>query len=495
MLRVIEHYVTRSIGDRHGTQRSTPFCETEAMATPPARLDDDRLDALTSETVELLQALIRNRCVNDGTEASGEEIRNADVLQQVIEGAGVDVERYEAAPGRASIVARIAGTNPNAPSLCLMGHTDVVPVNESGWREDPFGGEIIDSGDGPEVWGRGAVDMLNITASMAVAFRNLASGGFRPTGDLIYFGVADEEAGSTYGARWMADNHPDAIRADYVLTESGGLHSGPEDASVVGINIAEKGVAWRRLRVRGTPGHGSAPFRGNNALVKAAGVIQRLADYRPAPRFHELWPARVESLGVPDDLKAALLDPDAIDAALVALPKGHAAHFHACTHTTFSPNLIDGSESGGGRMKVNTIPDAVVIDVDVRTLPGEGPDDVDAHLRAALGELFDQVEVEPLMNDAASISRIDTPLWDSLQRAVNVPFPATRLSPQFMVGFTDSRIYRELGAVSYGAGLFSPSLDAGAFGSRFHGNDERVDIESLALTTRLWHDVATDLLG
>lgn len=458
-------------------------------------LDDRHLDALTNETVELLQTLIRNRCVNDGTAASGDEVRNADVLQQVIEGAGVDVERFDAAPGRTSIVARIGGSDPDAPSLCLMGHTDVVPVNESGWREDPFGGEIIDGSDGPEVWGRGAVDMLNLTASMAVAFRDLAASGFRPTGDLIYFGVADEEAGSAYGARWMADHHREAIAADYVLTESGGLHSGPEEASVVGINIAEKGVAWRRLRVSGTPGHGSAPFRGDNALVKAAGVIQRLADYRPAPRFHELWPARVESLDLNPDLKAALLDPAAIDTALQDLPKGLASHFHACTHTTFSPNLIDGNESGGGRMKVNTIPDAVIVDVDVRTLPGEGPDDVDAHLRAALGDLFDHVEVEPLMNDAASISRVDTPLWDSLQRAVTVPFPAARLGAQFMVGFTDSRIYREMGAVAYGAGLFSPSLDAGAFASRFHGNDERVDIESLALTTRLWHHVVTDLLG
>jgi acetylornithine deacetylase/succinyl-diaminopimelate desuccinylase-like protein len=459
----------------------------------PSGLDDRDLDDLTAGTVELLQAMIRNACVNDGTEASGGEARNADLLAQVLDGAGLDVERFEAAPRRTSIVARIEGTDPDAASLCLMGHTDVVPVNAAGWREDPFGGEIIDSGDGPEVWGRGAVDMLNLTASMAVVFRALASSGFRPRGDLIYFGVADEEAGSAYGARWMADHHADAIRADYVLTENGGLHSGPTDATVVGINVAEKGVAWRRLRLRGTPGHGSAPYRSDNALVKAAGVIQRLADYRPAPRLHELWPARVESLGLPDELAAALLDPATIDDALATLPVGQAAHFHACTHTTFSPNLVDGS--GGGRMKVNAIPDTVVVDVDVRTLPGEGTDDVDAHLRAALGELYAEVEVSPLMNDAASISRIDTPLWDSLQRAVNRPFPASRLSPQFIVGFTDARIYREMGAVAYGAGLFSPSLDAGAYGSRFHGNDERIDIESLALTTRLWYDVVTDLLG
>ncbi len=199
--------------------------------------------------------------------------------------------------------------------------------------------------------------------------------------------------------------------------------------------------------MRGTPGHGSAPFRGDNALVKAAGVVQRLAEYRPAPRFHELWPSRVASLDIPDEFKDVLLDPAQIDDVLDNLPSvGAASHLHACTHTTFSPNLVDGNPSGDGRMKVNVIPDTVVIEVDIRTLPGEGPDEVDAHLRAALGDLADHVEVEAIMNDAASISRTDTPLWDSLQRAVNVPFPTATLSPQFIVGFTDARVYRDLGA-------------------------------------------------
>jgi acetylornithine deacetylase/succinyl-diaminopimelate desuccinylase-like protein len=453
-------------------------------------IDGGQLGTLTNETVELLQTLIRNRCVNDGTPESGEEVRNADVLQNFIEGPGVLIERFEPTPGRVSIVGRIEGSDPDAPSLCLMGHTDVVPVNESGWDEDPFGGEILDIGAGPEVWGRGAVDMLNLTSSMAVVFRNLANSGFRPAGDLLFFGVADEEAGSAHGARWMADNHPDAIRADYVLTESGGLHSGPEEAPFIGVNIAEKGVAWRRLTLRGRPGHGSAPFRSDNALVKAAGVVQRLADYRPAPKFHELWSNRVETLGLPDELTSALLDPNQIEDLLDVLPAAAGAHFHACTHTTFSPNLVDG-----GQMKVNVIPDTVVIDVDIRTLPGEGPDEVEAHLRAALGDLADHVEIEPLMNDAASISRADTPLWDALERAVNNPFPTARLSAQFVAGFTDARIYREMGAIAYGAGLFSPSLDVGAYASRFHGNNERIDIESLALTTRLWHHVVTDLLA
>ncbi len=442
---------------------------------------------LTSQTVEMLQALIRNACVNDGTTASGQETRNADLLETFLEGTGLDIERFDAAPGRTSLVARIEGSIPDAPSLCLMGHTDVVPVNPDGWSRDPFAAELVDG----EVWGRGAVDMLNLVASQAVAFRTLADQGFRPTGDLIFFAVADEESGSAHGARWMADHHRDIIAADYVLTENGGIHSGDESAPAISVNVAEKGVAWRRLTVRGTPGHGSMPYRTDNALVKAAAVVQRIADYRPPPRFHELWRGQVDAMNLPDDVRDQLLNEDRVDEFLAAVPSaGTARHLHACTHTTFSPNV------GDGRGKTNVIPDTVSLDIDIRTMPGDTADEVAAHLRAALGDdLADHVEVDALMNDPASSSRTDTPLWDALERAVTRPFPTARINPQFTVGFTDARVYREMGSVAYGAGLLSPTIGGGEFARRFHGHDERIDVESLRLTTDLYLDVCRDLLA
>ena len=94
---------------------------------------------LHGEATELLQQLIRNGCVNDGTPDSGHERRNADVLAAVLEGAGLEVQRYTPHGERTSIVARIEGSDPEAPAVCLMGHTDVVPFNASGWREDPLG--------------------------------------------------------------------------------------------------------------------------------------------------------------------------------------------------------------------------------------------------------------------------------------------------------------------------------------------------------------------
>jgi acetylornithine deacetylase/succinyl-diaminopimelate desuccinylase-like protein len=444
-------------------------------------------DALTGETVELLQQLIRNQCVNDGTVASGQEARTTDVLRTYLGKTGLDVEVYEpdGAPGRTSLVARIEGSDPAAPTLCLMGHTDVVPVTPEHWTRDPFGGELVNG----EVWGRGAIDMLNLTASQAVALRALARRGWTPRGTLVYLACADEEAGGALGAGHVCKRHWDALRADYLLTENGGTVSTLGGETAVTVHVGEKGVAWRRLRVQGTPGHGSMPYGSDNALVKAAHVVTRLADYRPAPYVDDLWQTFVASLDVPAPLKAALADPSRVDDTIARLSPALARMAWSVTHTTFSPNICHGG------VKTNVIPDVVDIEVDIRTVPGDSDDEVRRHLDKALGDLAEEVHVEKLFSKQASVSPINTPLWDVLGRVVGGHYPGARLLPKLIVGFTDAPYFREHGAVAYGFGLFSRSLTAEAMSGRFHGNDERVDVESLALTTQAWLDVCEQFLG
>ncbi len=443
-------------------------------------------DGLVGEATELLQALIRNRCVNDGRPESGEERRSADLLRDYLEGGGLDVERFESAPGRGSLVARIEGSDPQAPTLCLMGHTDVVPVNAAGWREDPFGGELIDG----EVWGRGAVDMLNLTATMAVAVKHLAASGFRPRGSLVYFAVADEEAGGHLGAEWMVREHWDAVACHYVLTEIGGWSQptagGPRR---IVVNVAEKGIVWRRLVISGTPGHGSMPYGADNAVITAAEVVRRIAAYRPAARLDDLWHGQLDGLEVPTQLRQALGDPATIDAALAQLSPALARECHAVTHTTFSPNVVHGGQ------KTNTIPDEVVLEVDIRTLPGVSGDEVDAQLADAIGDLAGRVEVSRLQQQEATRSPTESPLWDALARRIDAAYPGSRLSPGMITGGTDARFFREKGAVALGAGLYSPEVTLETFSSRFHGNDERIDVASLGLSTELWTGVAAELLS
>lgn len=438
-----------------------------------------------NECTDLLQQLIRNACVNDGTVGSGGETRSSDLLRSYLEGSGVDIETYEAAPGRSSLVARIEGTDPEAPTLLLMGHTDVVPANPEHWRHDPFGGELIDG----EIWGRGAVDMLNLTASMAVATKRLARSGFAPRGTLIYLAVADEEAFGDYGAAHLMANERDAVLADYVITESGGIPLPSPSGLKLPVIVGEKGVFNMRLRVRGTAGHGSQPYRTDNALVTAAEVVRRIDAFEPATKIHEIWQRFIGSMGYPDEITQPLLSVDGLDEILGQLPLGMGRQFHACTHNTYAPTMMQAGT------KINVIPDEVTLEVDIRTLPGEGREEVMAELRLALGDLAERVEFEPGVYDPSSASPMDTPLWDTLSRVTQRWYPGSETVPYLTVGATDSRFFRRENRTAYGFGLFSQNMTFEDYGAMFHGDDERIDTASLALSTELWEVVADDLLN
>jgi acetylornithine deacetylase/succinyl-diaminopimelate desuccinylase-like protein len=447
---------------------------------------------LTGETVELLQQLIRHQCVNDSTPESGQEVQSARLLRDELEGLALDVELFEPAPGRMSLVARYDGTDASAPALCLMAHTDVVPVSPDGWLNDPFGGEMITSPDGvDEVWGRGAVDMLNLTSSMLVAFREIVRSGKRYPGDIIYFAVADEEAGSRLGAKYVVDNHWDAVRCEYVVTEYGGTPAhGPSGTSVLLTN-AQKSISLRRIVVHGTPGHGSMPYATDNALVKAAEITRRLTEAELAPQIDEMFRDRVMALGLEPHMEAGLLDPGRIADTLAQLPPDLARNIHSCCHMTVSPNRIQAGE------KANTVPDRAELILDIRRLPGQTHEDADRHLRDTIGpDLIGSVEIENLFPNAPNyraVSTTDTPLWSALEDSIRLAYPDARVVPSLITGGTDARFFRERGIPAYGAGLLSHNIPLGEFLSRFHGHNERIDIDSLQLTTQLWLDLVDRL--
>ena len=448
------------------------------MATVPG--------TLAEEVAELLQELIRNACVNDGSPESGQEHRSAEVLRDVLEGPGLDLEMLEPVAGRSSLVARIDGADASAPSLMLLGHTDVVPANPADWSRDPFGGEIVDG----EVWGRGAIDMLNLTSSMAVAVRRLADAGFRPRGDLVFIGIADEEALGRFGAGWLTEHLTDQVRTDFLVTEAGGFPMPSADGIRLPVITGEKGVFWCTLTVRGTPGHGSQPLRTDNAVVKAARAVQRLAEHAVPAEVHEAWERFVVGIGLPAEIAEPLLDPARVDAFCAELPAlGLARQAHACTHTTLAPTILHGGA------KVNVIPDRAELQLDIRTLPGWGRPEVEAMLLEALGDLAPDVEISWHSTEEATTSPLDTPLWESLERVARQSYPDSRCVPFLSVGATDARFFRALGTTAYGFGLFSQRLTFEDYATMFHGVDERVDVESLGLSADLWGGLARDLLA
>ena len=442
-------------------------------------------DAMLDDTVELLRELVRAACVNDGSAQSGQEVRGVRVLQRFFAdvdaavGGKLETHVFESAPGRASLIARIAGTDPTAPVLGLIGHLDVVPADPEQWQRDPFGGDLVDG----EVWGRGTVDMLYLTATFAAVVRQLARADKAPRGGLVLLAVADEEAGSEYGLKWLLREHPEAVHMTEALSESGGMRMG----DCVAIDVAEKGSAGRRLVVRGVPAHASIPHGSSNAAVKAAEVLRRLSMVEPAPQFGELWAPFVGAQVADAGLAERLLDPVRADAALLELG-GIAGYAHAISRITISPTVLRSGQTH------NVIPDVATIDLDIRTLPGTTDDEVDSLLRQMLGELADEVEVQHLHGWAATGSPLDHPLYKAVAQAVHRTSGA-QVVPIMAAGGSDSRLVRGAGIAAYGFGLLSDEWSYERYRERIHAHNERIDVASIGLTLDALRRVVADRIG
>lgn len=434
---------------------------------------------MSEPTVELLRRLIQNRCVNDGTIDSGQEQVSVATLVDFL---GVPGEIVEPAPGRQSLVYRIPGTDPDAPSLALVPHLDVVPVTPAGWSVDPFSAEISDG----FVWGRGAVDMLNVTAAMAVAFRPYLSGERKLPGDLVFAAVADEENSGILGAKHLVDERWDLVGADYLLTEVAYPTLDTPDGPAYPVSVGEKGPYWTTMVSTGTPGHGSGPYGADNALDAMAAAIDGLFRTPMPVAITDEWREFVSGLGFADEMGEALVDPDRVDGAIDRLAvddPAFARYVHAATHLTVSPNKLAAG------IKANVIPDMATAEVDLRALPGMDRGFVDDHLRKAMGSARDRIDLHPMADHPASTSSRGNPLWDAIVDGIEHHTGSRRVVPALMTVATDARFWRHRGTIAYGVGLFDDRIGFGEFLSLFHGHDERVSVESVARTTDLLQTV------
>ncbi len=408
------------------------------------------------ETLDHLRALIRL----DTTNPPGNEKIAANYMARVLAQHGIDPILIEPMPRRTSLIARVAGANRSQGPLMLSSHTDVVPVESSRWSRDPFGGDLADGC----VWGRGAIDMKAKCAMDLMLMSALKRSGALAQRDLILAAVADEEAGSELGARYLVEHHPDLVNAGFVLNETGGFTMFIGEHRFYPIQVAEKGFVTVRMTVAGSPGHGSMP-RSDTAIAWMAELLTRLTHTPMRQRLTPLVRTTLNELGIPPDKAPPLFRP------MMA--------------NTVCPTIVHAG------YKDNVIPGEATAVLDGRTLPGEDE-------KSFLRELRDIVGPEPTLEVIKSAppaeASFDTPLFRLLRSRTEAADPGARAIPWMLPGATDSKFYTQLGAICYG---FSPvRLEPKMpFGSLYHGNDERMPVDGLFWGLRLYADVVLTFLG
>ncbi|QNE88672.1 M20/M25/M40 family metallo-hydrolase [Corynebacterium incognita] len=441
--------------------------------------------ALYDDTLALLQQLIRNACVNDLTPDSGEEYRNADTLEEFFAGTDVQVERFEPHPGRVSVAFTVPGTDADAEPLTFLGHIDVVPVDRPKWSVDPFGADIIDG----KLYGRGAVDMLFITAAQAAVTREVArAGGAR--GTLTFVALADEEARGGLGARWLSEHRPDAFSWKNCLSETGGAHLPTRDGSdALAFNVGEKGAGQRRLHVHGDAGHGSTPWGKDSAVATIAEVARRIAAIEPPAAHDDIWDGFVRAFHFDDATTALLADAASATESDYTAFGDLAAFAHAFSHTTIAQTVLRAGEA------INVLPSHAYLDMDIRPLPGTTDADIDALLTETLGDLADRVEIEHLITEPATVSPTDTALWAAIEDTTHDIFPDAAVVPVYATGGSDLRFARRLGGVGYGFAMHAKARTLASANAQLHSHDEHLYLEDLALTTRAYALLTQRFLG
>ncbi len=428
-----------------------------------------QLGELEEEAIRICQELIRIPSVNFG-EGKGDEEAVAKYIVASLAEVGIDAKIYESAPKRCNVIARIKGRNPDKPGLVVHGHIDVVPANAADWSIDPFAGEIKDGC----IWGRGAVDMKNVDAMILAIVRDWAQRGYAPERDIVLAFFADEEAGMTFGSRWMTANHPEVFAGcTEAISEVGGFSVTVADGKrLYFIEAAQKGIHWMKLTAQGRAGHGSM-MNDENALTALTEAVAKIGRYE--------WPQRYTKT-VKDLFKEVARVTgkvyDEKDLRPLLTEIGSTARMIGATlQNTANPTMLEAG------YKANVIPGTASAVIDGRFLPGYEAE-LNETVRSIVGP---DILIETVSHDIALEVDFDAPLVDAMKAAILTHDPEGIPVPYLMSGGTDNKALSEIGIVGYG---FSPlrlpaDLD---FMSLFHGVDERVPIDGMRFGVRVLSD-------
>jgi acetylornithine deacetylase/succinyl-diaminopimelate desuccinylase-like protein len=417
--------------------------------------------AVAADALKTLQGYVRINTSNP----PGDVTKAADYLSGILTREGIEVKRYESAPGRSILLARLKGNGSGGKAILLLSHMDVVPTDPARWTKDPFGAEIADG----KMWGRGTIDMKGIGTSYLYAFLMLHRLRVPLTRDVLLMFVPDEEVGGELGAAWMRKNHYAELDPEYVIDE-GGFGSRDmftPDKLVFGISVAEKKMMWLRLRAEGVAGHGSQPHdqNPNERLMRAlTRLFATPIDAAPFP--------------VVETMKARLGAP------LVANKFNNAIQRSTISLTSLRSGV-------GDPPKVNVIPSLAEATLDCRILPGTTAAQWLALVGGRLADPSIKIEVVYEGEDPV-VSPQDTPLYRALSAAITRQHPGAIVTPMTVPYGTDSNGFRPRGVKSYG--IFAGIIPAASILS-MHGDAEFMPLDAMGPAIQILFEALQQTAG
>jgi acetylornithine deacetylase/succinyl-diaminopimelate desuccinylase-like protein len=420
----------------------------------------------SAEATRLLQDYVRI----DSSNPPGHTAKTADFLARVFEAEGIPVTRYESVPNKAIIYARLKATvdAPAGKPILLLHHMDVVPADRSQWKLDPFAALI----QGPELWGRGALDMKGPGTAQVMAFLTLKRQNVARSRDVILLAVPDEEVGGADGARWMIANHYGELDPDFVFDE-GGFGSGDLFAPnklVYGVSVAEKKMIWLKVRAEGVAGHGSQP-NAENPNDRITRALERLLAQSSGP---------VES-----STRFPLVEEMRARVGTLAQNK----FINAVQRSTIALTWL---RSGvGDPPKINVIPSFAEAGLDCRVLPGTTRDQWLAEVKRRLGDPALKIDVITESDDPVVTSH-DTAPYRHLESAIRRRHPQAVVTPILIPYGTDGNSFRPKGAKTYG--IF-PGIVSQDIVNQMHGDAERVPLASVHEAAQILFETLRDTLS
>ena len=449
-----------------GGATSNQFRWLHSGETPPEQLVSSPIDwdVATDEAVSLLREYLRV----DTSNPPGNEYLAVEFISNILRSEGIDFEAADSAPGRSNLFARLG---PPTGGVCLLNHTDVVPVERQFWDREPFSGDLVDG----DIWGRGALDMKGMGILELMVFLLLHRQGVPLRQSLTFLAVADEEAGSAFGASWVAENRPAWMDTELVINE-GAYGLNLNGTQLFQISPTEKVPFWLKLTVRGQPGHGSVPH-GDNCAEHLVQALERVTRWQ---REMRLVPIMREHVGA---LSAAGILKESDDASIHKLAARNPALSARMSNTVTVTTINTG-------IKVNVIPAEAGATLDCRLLPDVDTEDFLAELRGILAD--ERVEIEVLNRFVGAQSSMDTKFVSVVREVIAELVEGAHIAPEMTSGFTDSRIYRLQGIPAYG---FVPCLVAPEELAGVHGHNERISVENIRLGLQVLYEVVRRLVA